>query len=119
MSDKPFPINFDPFTRPLGRIGAFAPGGYICNCTKCGAHFMGDKRAVECLSCVFDSLVAAQSAWQAERAEMVAALTEIADLVRRTPVGAGDGGTFVLTGREGVEAAQIAARALVGREGEP
>lgn len=61
----------------------------------------------------------AQSARQAERAEMVAALIKIAVLIRRTPLGAGDGGTFVLTGREGVEAALIAVRALVGQEGEP
>lgn len=44
------------------------------------------------------------------------ALERIKELPWRTPVGAGDGGTFVLTGQEGIEAAKIA-RSILSGEG--
>lgn len=29
----------------------YAPGGYMCNCLRCGDQFTGDKRAWHCLPC--------------------------------------------------------------------
>ena len=34
-----------------GRIGGYAPGGYLCRCMSCNQTFIGDKRAVSCLPC--------------------------------------------------------------------
>lgn len=63
-------LNSNPTTRPLGRVGAFAPGGYICKCIACGEVFGGDKRALNCLNCAIDALQAATppSVDKAERA---------------------------------------------------
>lgn len=41
--------------------GFWAPGGYIGKCVKCGADFIGDKRALECSACAYgdnDSIAA-------------------------------------------------------------
>jgi len=43
--------------RRLGRIGAWAPGDYLCKC-QCGVTFSGDKRAVQCLPCAVAALAA-------------------------------------------------------------
>lgn len=51
-------VNTEPTTRPLGRIGAFAPGDYVCKCSVCGGQFCGDKRAGHCLNCAIDDLLA-------------------------------------------------------------
>jgi hypothetical protein len=32
-------------------IGAFATGNYCCECRDCKRHFVGDKRAQQCLRC--------------------------------------------------------------------
>lgn len=40
----------------LGRIGAWAPGGYVNKCS-CGRHFEGDKRAHQCLPCAVTAVV--------------------------------------------------------------
>lgn len=37
-------------------IGGFAPGGYQCKCTGCGANFPADKRASECLECAINGV---------------------------------------------------------------
>jgi hypothetical protein len=34
------------------RLG-WAPGGYLCLCSRCGEHFTGDKRAVNCADCAY------------------------------------------------------------------
>lgn len=47
-------------------IGGYAPGNYQCKCCRCGAEFIGDKRAVECEPCaliskeLFDALTPAE-----------------------------------------------------------
>lgn len=33
------------------RLGAWAPGEYLCTCLTCGTHFLGDKRARACWPC--------------------------------------------------------------------
>lgn len=53
---SPDAMNSEPTTRPLGRIGAFAPGNYLCKCIACGETFGGDKRALNCLNCAIDAL---------------------------------------------------------------
>lgn len=42
----------------LGRVGAWAPGGYMNRCLKCGVCFEGDKRALNCLHCAVGALSA-------------------------------------------------------------
>lgn len=32
-------------------IGGYAPGGYMCSCSRCKAVFHGDKRAFQCEKC--------------------------------------------------------------------
>ncbi len=34
------------------RLG-WAPGGYVCMCSRCGRGFIGDKRAVNCADCAY------------------------------------------------------------------
>jgi hypothetical protein len=34
------------------RLG-WAPGGYMCLCSQCEEHFIGDKRAVQCADCAY------------------------------------------------------------------
>lgn len=48
----------DGLTRPLGRVVGFAPGNYLGTCAGCGKPFQGDKRAMQCLNCAIDYLVA-------------------------------------------------------------
>lgn len=52
-------LNIEPTTRPLPRIGAFAPGNYQSKCSACGGTFGGDKRALNCLNCAIDAILAA------------------------------------------------------------
>ena len=33
--------------------GMWAPGDYLCNCSKCGDLFIGDKRAMYCADCAY------------------------------------------------------------------
>lgn len=42
--------------KELGRVGCYAPGNYIHQCSACERTFMGDKRAFLCLPCAIDSL---------------------------------------------------------------
>ena len=34
--------------------GGWAPGGYLNDCQKCAARFIGDKRAVFCADCAYE-----------------------------------------------------------------
>ncbi len=36
------------------RLG-WAPGGYVCRCSRCGSDFAGDKRAYQCADCAYGS----------------------------------------------------------------
>lgn len=36
----------------------YAPGDYMCRCCDCGAEFVGDKRAVQCLPCASKAVLA-------------------------------------------------------------
>lgn len=38
------------------RLLNFATGSYACTCCICGEHFVGDKRAVQCLSCALKTV---------------------------------------------------------------
>lgn len=40
----------------LGRVGAWAPGRYMCKCIACERQFEGDKRAMNCLPCAVSRL---------------------------------------------------------------
>lgn len=33
--------------------GGWAPGGYMCLCSECDEHFIGDKRAYKCADCAY------------------------------------------------------------------
>jgi hypothetical protein len=44
-------INLKHDLRP--KRGWWAPGGYMNTCTKCGDHFVGDKRAGMCADCAY------------------------------------------------------------------
>jgi hypothetical protein len=44
----------------IGRVGSFAPGSYMCKCVGCGVTFEGDKRALHCLPCAVEGLLAAR-----------------------------------------------------------
>lgn len=48
--------SYDDQVERIGRIGAFAPGSYINACRTCGAHFLGDKRAHQCLACTVTAM---------------------------------------------------------------
>jgi predicted nucleic acid-binding Zn-ribbon protein len=37
-------------------LAGYAPGSYMCLCATCGEQFMGDKRAVQCLTCAARSV---------------------------------------------------------------
>lgn len=45
----------------LGRVGAWAPGSYLCKCLSCETTFEGDKRAMSCLPCAVARLDAIAS----------------------------------------------------------
>lgn len=36
------------------RLG-WAPGGYMCLCSRCESHFIGDKRAINCADCAYEA----------------------------------------------------------------
>jgi hypothetical protein len=36
--------------------GAWAPGHYVCKCSYCSKHFIGDKRAVTCADCAYEQV---------------------------------------------------------------
>lgn len=37
------------------RKGSWAPGGYICKCMQCKETFTGDKRAMMCADCAYET----------------------------------------------------------------
>ena len=37
-------------------IGGYAAGSYMNRCCSCGREFMGDKRAIQCISCACDGV---------------------------------------------------------------
>ena len=59
--------------RRLGRVAAWAPGGYINKCGTCETAFEGDKRAHQCLPCAVAAKVE-----HARLEGMMRALKEIA-----------------------------------------
>lgn len=46
-------INAKEDKRP--KQSAWAPGEYLCVCHKCAARFWGDKRALSCADCAYES----------------------------------------------------------------
>lgn len=42
--------------REIDRVGSFAAGDYVSLCRDCERHFIGDKRATQCLRCALASL---------------------------------------------------------------
>lgn len=59
-------------------MGAYAPGGYQCNCAICKKQFGGDKRAVICLEC---SLSANHQYISELQSDLAAKETQIAGLL--------------------------------------
>lgn len=37
------------------KLGAWAPGSYICKCYNCERQFTGDKRALSCADCAYNN----------------------------------------------------------------
>lgn len=44
-------------------IGGYAPGNYRCKCVDCSIIFIGDKRAVQCISCA-EVFLKTSNEWQ-------------------------------------------------------
>ncbi len=79
--------------REIGRIGAWAPGNYICKCSACDRTFEGDKRAMNCLPCAIQALQAAyerqvqlREQFQ-EDVESLHQMLDIAQVPREGPLG--------------------------------
>lgn len=53
-----FDRSYEKQVERIGRLGAFAPGSYMCRCLACDDIFQGDKRARQCLACTVTALVA-------------------------------------------------------------
>ena len=57
MDDANRPEMIPEQAKRLGRIAAWAPGGYFNKCGTCQTKFEGDKRAHQCLPCAVASKV--------------------------------------------------------------
>ena len=41
--------------RPFIQGKGWGPGNYTCNCCKCGANYLGEKRSIECADCAYET----------------------------------------------------------------
>jgi hypothetical protein len=56
MGEEMKPESYEAAVLRMGRVGGFAPGGYVSRCFVCERLFDGDKRATHCLPCAVAAL---------------------------------------------------------------
>ena len=72
-------------------LGLYAPGNYHCICSECSQQFVGDKRAIQCLTCAAEKAAARIAQFEAENASLASWQCEFTD--GKTGLVYGEGGS--------------------------